>query len=78
MTATRTTTQSNRPSHGAEALTSSRFWKAALITYVACVGGAWGLVEASSFFVGDTLKEAFGPFWIARILHLSPLPCWSG
>ncbi|MCI0527794.1 MAG: NB-ARC domain-containing protein, partial [Nitrospira sp.] len=48
-----------------------RFFKTLMGTYVALVLTAWGLIEASTFFKGDDLKNLIGPYW--PLLYLLPL-----
>jgi len=52
-------------------LKSSKFWKLLIITYSTLVGGVWGILEAYTYFRGDSLKRMLGPYWI--LLYAMPL-----
>jgi hypothetical protein len=39
------------------------FWKTFLASYIVLVTGAWGFVEASTYFAGEALKQLLGSNW---------------
>ena len=44
-------------------LTSPKFWLSFIGAYIAQIGAFWGILEAYTYFQGDSLKLALGIYW---------------
>ena len=51
---------------------SKSFWLSVFLSYTTLVIGVWGFVQAYTYFQGDSLKKALGPYWV--VIYLLPLP----
>ena len=43
-----------------------------IVSYAGIVGSIWGVLEASTFFIGEQLKILLGVYWI--LLYIIPIP----
>lgn len=52
-------------------LTSPKFWFSFIGAYIAQIGAVWGILEAYTYFQGDSLKLALGNYW--PIIYALPI-----
>lgn len=52
-------------------LTSSKFWLSLIGAYIAQIGAFWGILEAYTYFQGDSLKLVLGIYW--PVIYILPI-----